>query len=144
MLRRLVQAAADLVDARYAALGVLDDTRTRLAQFITVGIDEEGHRTIGNLPEGHGILGLLIVDAQPLRLPDLRKHPDSYGFPAGHPPTPSFLGVQIRLRANVYGHLSLTDHTTPYQSTAPAGEHIRAPDGAAAIRRPPRAAQRRQ
>src|SRR3546814_15865716 len=106
MLRRLVQAAADLVDARYAALGVLDDTRTRLAQFITVGIDEEGHRTIGNLPEGHGILGLLIVDAQPLRLPDLRKHPDSYGFPAGHPPMQSFLGVPIRLRDNVFGKRS--------------------------------------
>src|SRR3546814_20823167 len=86
MLRRLVQAAADLVDARYAALGVLDDTRTRLAQFITVGIDEEGHRTIGNLPEGHGLLGLLIVDAQPLRLPDPRNHPATSAFHPAPPP----------------------------------------------------------
>src|SRR3546814_4664338 len=83
LLRRLVQTAADLVHARYAALGVLDDTRTRLAQFITAGIDEEGHRTIGNLPEGPGILGLLIVDAQPLRPTDQPQHPDRYGFPPG-------------------------------------------------------------
>ncbi|HEY9555530.1 MAG TPA: GAF domain-containing sensor histidine kinase [Acidimicrobiales bacterium] len=133
MLRRLVQAAADLVDARYAALGVLDDTRTRLAQFITVGIDEEGHRTIGNLPEGHGILGLLIVDAQPLRLPDLRKHPDSYGFPAGHPPMQSFLGVPIRLRDNVFGNLYLTDKTTAEQFTDTDEELIVALAGAAGV-----------
>src|SRR4029453_19373542 len=69
MLERIVQAAVDLVDARYGALGVLDDERARLAQFITVGIDEETRAAIGRLPEGHGILGLLIVDAQPLRLP---------------------------------------------------------------------------
>jgi signal transduction histidine kinase len=109
MLRRIVQSAADLVDARYAALGVLDDTHTRLAQFITVGIDPEGHRAIGNLPEGHGILGLLIVDAKPLRLADLRQHPDSYGFPANHPPMTSFLGVPIRIREQVFGNLYLTD-----------------------------------
>src|SRR5215203_5036307 len=81
MLERIVQAAVDLVDARYGALGVLDDTRTRLAQFVTVGLDDETYNAIGHLPEGHGILGLLIVDAKPLRLPDLREHPDSYGFP---------------------------------------------------------------
>lgn len=109
MLRRIVQSAADLVDARYAALGVLDDTQTRLSQFITVGIDDEGRRKIGNLPEGHGILGLLIVDAKPLRLPDLHLHPDSHGFPPHHPPMRSFLGVPIRIRDQVFGNLYLTD-----------------------------------
>jgi signal transduction histidine kinase len=109
MLRRIVESAAELVDARYAALGVLDDTRTRLSQFITVGIDEAGHAAIGDLPEGHGILGLLIVDAKPLRLADLRLHPDSYGFPLNHPPMRSFLGVPLRIRDQVFGNLYLTD-----------------------------------
>lgn len=109
MLRRIIQGAVDLVDARYGALGVLDDTGTRLSQFITVGIDDEGHRAIGDLPQGHGILGLLIVDAKPLRLPDLRLHPDSYGFPPNHPPMRSFLGVPIRVRDEVFGNLYLTD-----------------------------------
>jgi signal transduction histidine kinase len=109
MLERIVHSAVDLVDATYGALGVLDDTGTRLAQFITVGIDEEMHRTIGQLPEGHGILGLLIVDAKPLRLPDLTEHPESYGFPPGHPPMRSFLGVPIRVREEVFGNLYLTD-----------------------------------
>src|ERR687892_5280 len=112
MLQRIVQAAVDLVDARYGALGVLDDTRTRLAQFITVGIDDETHHAIGHLPEGHGILGLRIPNAKPLRLPDLREHPDSYGFPSHHPPMKSFLGVPIRLRDEVFGNLYLTDKTS--------------------------------
>ena len=109
MLQRIVQSAVELVDATYGALGVLDDTHTRLAQFITVGIDDAGRRAIGNPPEGHGILGLLIVDAKPLRLPDLTEHPDSYGFPPNHPPMRSFLGVPIRLRDQVFGNLYLTD-----------------------------------
>lgn len=109
MLRRLVDVAAELVDAEYGALGVLDDTHTRLSQFITVGIDEQGRRAIGELPSGHGILGLLIVDAKPLRLPDLNEHPDSHGFPPGHPPMTSFLGVPIRVRDQVFGNLYLTD-----------------------------------
>ena len=112
MLRRIVESAVELVDASYGALGVLDDSRTRLSQFITVGIDDEGHRAIGHLPEGHGILGLLIVDAKPLRLPDLTEHPDSYGFPPNHPPMRSFLGVPIRLRDEVFGNLYLTDKST--------------------------------
>jgi two-component system, NarL family, sensor histidine kinase DevS len=112
MLERIVQAAVDLVDARYGALGVLDDTGERLAQFITVGIDDETRAAIGHLPEGHGILGLLIVDAKPLRLPDLREHPDSYGFPPHHPPMRSFLGVPIRVRDEVFGNLYLTDKTS--------------------------------
>jgi signal transduction histidine kinase len=112
MLQRIVEAAVALVDARYGALGVLDEGRTRLAQFITVGIDDETYRAIGDLPEGHGILGLLIVDAKPLRLPDLREHPDSYGFPPHHPPMRSFLGVPIRVRDEVFGNLYLTDKTS--------------------------------
>ncbi len=77
---------AELVDARFGALGVLDESRTRLAEFITVGIDQADADRIGHLPEGHGILGLLIADPKPLRLPDLTAHPDSYGFPPNHPP----------------------------------------------------------
>jgi signal transduction histidine kinase len=112
ILQRITQAAVDLVDARYGALGVLDDTRTRLAQFITVGLDDEARAAIGHLPEGHGILGLLIVDARPLRLPDLREHPDSYGFPPNHPPMRSFLGVPVHVRGEVFGNLYLTDKTS--------------------------------
>jgi signal transduction histidine kinase len=109
ILRRIVQAATDLVDAKYGALGVLDDTRTRLSQFITVGIDDETHRAIGDLPEGHGILGLLILDAKPLRLPEICEHPDSYGFPPNHPPMHSFLGVPVKVRDEVFGNLYLTE-----------------------------------
>jgi signal transduction histidine kinase len=112
ILQRIVQGAVDLVDARYGALGVLDESGSRLAQFITVGIDDETRRAIGHLPEGHGILGLLILDAEPLRLPDLREHPDSYGFPPNHPPMRSFLGVPIRVRDEVFGNLYLTDKTS--------------------------------
>jgi signal transduction histidine kinase len=109
MLERIVHSAVELADATYGALGVLDDAGTKLAQFITVGIDDEAHRRIGDLPEGHGILGLLIIDAKPLRLPDLGEHPDSYGFPPNHPPMHSFLGVPIRVRDEVFGNLYLTD-----------------------------------
>jgi signal transduction histidine kinase len=112
MLDRIIQSAVDLVDARYGALGVLDASGTRLAQFITVGLDDEQRARIGDLPEGHGILGLLIVDAEPLRLPDLNEHPDSFGFPPGHPPMRSFLGVPIRVRDQVFGNLYLTDKMT--------------------------------
>ena len=85
MLRSITQAAVDLVDARYGALGVLDASKTRLAQFITIGIDDDGRRAIGHLPEGHGILGLLIVEARPLRLPDLSEHPEQLRLPARPP-----------------------------------------------------------
>jgi signal transduction histidine kinase len=109
MLERIIASAVDLVDATYGALGVLDESGTRLSEFITVGIDDTTHHQIGSLPEGHGILGLLIVDAKPLRLPDLTEHPDSFGFPPHHPPMRSFLGVPIRLRDQVFGNLYLTD-----------------------------------
>ncbi|MEO6571450.1 MAG: GAF domain-containing sensor histidine kinase [Ilumatobacteraceae bacterium] len=108
-LRRITETAAELVDAQYAALGVVDESGSRLSEFITIGLDDEQTRRIGALPEGHGILGLLIIEPQPLRLPDLHAHPDSFGFPPGHPPMTSFLGVPIRLRGVVYGNLYLTD-----------------------------------
>jgi signal transduction histidine kinase len=112
MLRRIVSAAATLVDARYGALGVLDEAGTGLAQFVTVGMDDEQQARIGDRPEGLGLLGVLIVDAQPLRLPDLRDHPESHGFPANHPPMRSFLGVPLRVRGQVFGNLYLTDKTS--------------------------------
>ena len=112
VLRRIVESAVGLVDARYGALGVLDETGALLSQFLTVGLDDQTYRAIGNLPEGHGILGLLILDPRPIRLPDLHEHPDSYGFPPNHPPMKSFLGVPVRVRDQVFGNLYLTDKTT--------------------------------
>lgn len=109
VLHTIISSAADLVDASYGALGVLDPARTRLVDFITVGIDDDGRQAIGHLPEGHGILGLLIVDPKPLRLPDLREHPSSYGFPPNHPPMTSFLGVPILVRGEVFGNLYFCD-----------------------------------
>lgn len=112
VLRHIVESAVSLVDARYGALGVLDETGTSLAQFITVGLEDQAYNAIGPLPKGHGILGLLIVEPRPIRLPDLREHPDRYGFPPNHPPMKSFLGVPISVRDQVFGNLYLTDKTT--------------------------------
>src|SRR5690606_34485326 len=98
LLRRSLETPTELPDGRYGPLGVLDETGSRLGQFLTVGVDDETHRAIGDLPSGHGILGLLIVDARPIRLPDLTEHPDSYGFPPHHPEMRSFLGVPLRVR----------------------------------------------
>jgi two-component system, NarL family, sensor histidine kinase DevS len=109
VLHTIIETAAEVVDAKYGALGVLDESGTRLSDFITVGIDDAGRQAIGHLPEGHGILGLLIVDPKPLRLPDLREHPDRFGFPPNHPPMTSFLGVPIAGRGKVFGNLYLCD-----------------------------------
>ena len=109
VLQRIIETAVELVDAEYGALGVLDAEGTHLTQFITVGLDDDQRRAIGALPEGHGILGLLIVEPEPIRLPDLTKHPDSYGFPPNHPPMRSFLGVPLFIRGRVFGNLYLTD-----------------------------------
>lgn len=109
VLRRIVTTATELVQARYGALGVLDPTRTHLSQFITVGLDDDEVALIGDRPKGHGILGLLIVEPRPIRLPDLNAHPDSFGFPPGHPPMTSFLGVPVLVRGEVFGNLYLTD-----------------------------------
>ena len=88
---------------------MLDESGTRLAEFIAVGIDEDQRAAIGHLPEGHGILGVLIVDPKPLRLPDLTQHPDSFGLPPNHPPMRSFLGTPILVRGKVFGNLYLCD-----------------------------------
>jgi GAF domain-containing protein len=111
-LRRIVEAAVELVDARYGALGVLDEAGTGLAEFITVGVDEAMARSIGVLPKGLGILGSLITDARPLRLAQLGEDWRSVGFPPGHPSMTSFLGVPILVRGQVFGNLYLTDKTT--------------------------------
>jgi signal transduction histidine kinase len=109
VLERIVEAAKELADARYAALGVLDPTRTYLSQFITVGLTDEQRAAIGELPKGHGLLGVLITDPKPIRVPDLEDHPDRYGFPPNHPPMKSFLGVPLYVRGEVFGNLYLTD-----------------------------------
>ncbi|HUJ56383.1 MAG TPA: GAF domain-containing protein [Gaiellaceae bacterium] len=109
VLQKVVEAAARLTGARYAALGVLDPSGQRLERFLTTGIDAETHRAIGDLPTGRGILGVLIRDAQPLRLHDLHEDPRSVGFPPGHPPMSTFLGVPVTLRGIAYGNLYLTE-----------------------------------
>lgn len=108
-LDRVVRAAADLVDARYGALGVLAADHRSLARFVHVGVTDTVRDQIGRLPFGEGLLGLLIADPRPLRLDDLSTHPASVGFPAGHPPMSSFLGVPVRVRGEVFGNLYLTE-----------------------------------
>jgi signal transduction histidine kinase len=108
VLRRIVESACTLVDARYGALGVIGEDK-HLSEFITVGVDPETYTAIGHLPEGHGILGLLIVDPQPLRLRDLSAHEQSYGFPPNHPDMHSFLGVPVNVRGAVFGNLYLCE-----------------------------------
>ncbi len=108
-LRRIVEAAAVLVDAEFAALGVIGPDGKRLSAFHTVGVSEEQIARIGPYPEGHGILGELISHPEPLRLTRIADHPASYGFPAHHPPMNSFLGVPIRVREQVFGNLYLTE-----------------------------------
>ena len=109
VLQRIVEAAAELTDARYAALGVIDPSGTGLERFLVTGLDEKAQRAIGELPRGRGILGTLIRDAKPLRLARLSEHPDSSGFPANHPPMKTFLGVPVLLRNVAYGNLYLTE-----------------------------------
>jgi signal transduction histidine kinase len=109
LLQRVVETAARLTDAKYAALGVLDRSGTRLERFLTTGIDEHARAAIGNEPVGHGILGVVIRDARPLRLSSISEDPRSAGFPANHPDMTTFLGVPVRLREAVYGNLYLTD-----------------------------------
>src|SRR6266516_1848160 len=108
VLRRIVEAAVTLADARYGALGVIGEDG-RLADFIPVGMDEGTIAGIDHWPEGRGLLGLLIKDPNPLRLAEIASHPHSSGFPDGHPPMRTFLGVPIRIRDEVYGNLYLTE-----------------------------------
>jgi signal transduction histidine kinase len=109
VLQRIVEAAAELTGARYAALGVIDPSGQSLEKFVVTGIDAETQAAIGDLPRGRGILGVLIQDAKPLRLDDLSHDPRSVGFPANHPPMRTFLGVPILLRGVAYGNLYLTE-----------------------------------
>jgi GAF domain-containing protein len=92
---------------------VLDEDRRSLAAFVTVGIDDASRRAIGDLPKGLGLLGALIEDARPLRVPDISEHPGRTGFPPNHPPMTSFLGVPITCRGEVFGNLYLTDKARP-------------------------------
>nr|WP_315987653.1 GAF domain-containing protein [Actinomadura sp. HBU206391] len=110
VLRRIVEAATTLVDARYGALGVIGES-DRLSQFITVGVTQEQIDALEHWPHGLGILGLLIKDPRPIRLADLSAHPESFGFPDDHPPMRRFLGVPIRVRDEVFGNLYLTEKT---------------------------------
>jgi signal transduction histidine kinase len=109
LLHRLVEVAAELTGARYAALGVIGANGSELEQFLTHGIDDDIRAEIGPLPRGRGILGVLIRDAKPLRLHDLAEDPRSVGFPPAHPPMRSFLGVPVLLRGVAYGNLYLTE-----------------------------------
>jgi signal transduction histidine kinase len=109
VLGRIVRSACALVNARFGALGVLSPDGEHLVEFVTHGISPEERARIGDLPRGHGILGLLIQDPQPRRLSDISAHPDSYGFPPNHPPMRSFLGTPIRIRDEVFGNLYLAE-----------------------------------
>jgi signal transduction histidine kinase len=106
---RILAEARTVTGARYAALGVLNEQRTELERFLTLGVDDETHRAIGDLPRGRGVLGVLIDDPRPLRLHDVGMHAQSYGFPAAHPVMRGFLGVPIMIRGQAWGNLYLTE-----------------------------------
>ncbi|HZM77588.1 MAG TPA: GAF domain-containing protein [Candidatus Limnocylindrales bacterium] len=107
-LERIVVSACHLAGAKYGALGVIGADR-KLVEFITHGMDPRIHAAIGHLPTGRGVLGLLIADPRPVRLPDITKHPQSAGFPPNHPPMHSFLGVPVRIRDQIFGNLYLSE-----------------------------------
>lgn len=125
VLRSVVDAAREITAAEYAALGVLNPDRTELERFIYLGIDDETKREIGNLPRGRGVLGELIREPAPLRLGDVDEHPHAYGFPPGHPPMHTFLGVPITVRGETFGNLYMTEKR--------GGEEFDADDEAAAV-----------
>ena len=131
-LRRIVQAAIDLVDARYGALGVLGEGGM-LDQFVYVGIDDETRELIGPLPTGHGVLGVVIEDNKPLRLDDLSEHPMSTGFPPNHPPMRTFLGVPVRARDETFGRLYLTEKNNGGEFTRDDEVVVQALAGAAGV-----------
>jgi signal transduction histidine kinase len=118
VLGRVLESARELTGARYAALGVLDESRTELARFLALGIEEPARRAIGALPRGRGVLGELIRDPRPLRLIDVGSHPYSYGFPLGHPPMSTFLGVPILIDGRPFGNLYLTEKEGGSEFTA--------------------------
>jgi signal transduction histidine kinase len=133
VLQKIVEAAAELTGARYAALGVIDRAGRRLERFLTTGIDPETHERIGDLPLGRGILGVLIRDAHALRLHDLTSDPRSVGFPPHHPLMKSFLGVPILLRGVAYGNLYLTEKEGGGDFTAEDEELVAALAAQAAV-----------
>jgi two-component system, NarL family, sensor histidine kinase DevS len=122
LLQRIVEAAAQLTGARYAALGVIDKSGQALERFLTTGIDEETFAAIGDVPRGRGILGVLIREARTLRLHDIADDPRSVGFPPNHPPMRAFLGVPILLRGVAYGNLYLTEKADGEDFSAEDGE----------------------
>jgi len=109
LLNRVLETGREVTGARYAALGILNEEHSGLEEFLTLGVDDVTQRAIGDLPRGRGVLGVLIEHPRPLRLADVGQHPLSYGFPAGHPPMSSFLGVPIVIRGRVWGNLYLTE-----------------------------------
>ena len=108
VLRRIVELAVELTNATYGALGVLGSSGS-IEEFITVGVTNQERTAIGDPPVGHGVLGLLIRETKPIRLPRIGDHPDSYGFPANHPPMTSFLGAPVMAHSKVFGNIYLTD-----------------------------------
>ena len=131
-LRRIVQAAVDLVDARYGALGVLGPDGT-VSDFVHVGMDHSVVEAIGEPPQGRGMLGLLTRHPVPIRVEHLSQHPASVGFPANHPPMASFLGVPVRVRGEVFGNLYLTDKRGDAAFTADDERNVMALAAAAAV-----------
>lgn len=132
-LQRIVQAAVNLVDARYGALGVLDAASEGLSEFVYVGINAEERAQMGHLPEGRGLLGQLIHHPKALRLPDLSAHPASVGFPPNHPPMHSFLGAPVRVRDKIFGNLYLTEKRGGTEFTADDEVVLRALAAAAGV-----------
>jgi signal transduction histidine kinase len=109
VLQEVVDAAREVVGARYAALGVLAEDRETLVQFVTSGLDEATRNRIGDLPRGRGLLGHVIREAKPIRTADINRHPQRFGFPPHHPPMKSFLGVPVKGRVGAFGNLYLTE-----------------------------------
>src|SRR6266480_2761245 len=108
VLQRIVDLAVQVADARYGAIGVIGDEGT-LVEFVTTGITAKQRRAIGDLPTGHGVLGLLIHEPRAVRIRNIADHPQSVGFPANHPPMSSFLGAPIKAMGRVFGNIYLAD-----------------------------------
>ena len=123
VLRRIVELAMEITNARYGALGVLGDDR-RIETFLTVGVDDATRARIGHPPTGHGILGLLIDDARPIRLDDIQRDPRAYGFPPNHPPMHTFLGAPVRALGRVFGNIYLTQKRGDVPFTADDEEAV--------------------
>ena len=118
VLQRVVDSARAVVGARYAALGVLGDDGKSLVEFVASGLTDAERTRIGDLPRGRGLLGLVIREAKPIRIPTIARHPQASGFPPHHPPMKSFLGVPIVGRTRVYGNLYLTEKIGADEFTA--------------------------